>query len=269
MKKFLLTSALILGASMTFAQDKTEALVIATGKAGGGYDKASHATSTRMSQRGWKNITILNTNGSDEITLAACNGNADIWWSQIDAIYARSLEGCILDPVAFNGAEYAILMFPPDSDNSKLKHIGSDDIVAVDKIGSGTELFWNTVVGIETGDNGTGDDWASAKVANVPMNSKALVSAAKAGKLTAVVMVRKPDNVDILNMLALGWTFGEFYDKDINDQLFNNKPLYASIELELLPDAENYVYEVNSFVGVSPEHTDNDDLRSDLLDSVE
>lgn len=273
MKNFLLATTLILSGAMAFAQDQSDALVIATGKPGGGYDKASQAAAVRMGQRGWTGITVLNTKGSDEITLAACNGKADIFWAQIDAIYARALDGCNLEPVVFNGEEYAILMFPPESDNSKLKHLTSEDRIAVDGIGSGTELFWKTIVGIENGDNGTQDTWATAQKLNVDLKAKTLISAAKSGKITVAIFVRSKSSPDIQTLLGLGWTMGEFYDKDVNDELFNDKPLYESREVSYKHENKNvygnYVYVVNSFVGVSPEHAENDELKSDLTDSVE
>ena len=89
-----------------------EGLVIAAGKKGGGYHKKAEELAVRLEQRA-HDVEVVNYNGSDEITLAMCNGEAQIGIGQIDAVDARRLEGCRLHPAADYGTELALLLFTP------------------------------------------------------------------------------------------------------------------------------------------------------------
>lgn len=109
-----------------------EPLTIATGKAGGGYDRRAIQIEQRLEQRGIE-AQILNLNGSDEISLAVCAGRAGLGILQIDAIYARSLEGCQMKAVASYGAEVALLLFPPRAQHDELSDLGP---------GSALGVFW-------------------------------------------------------------------------------------------------------------------------------
>ena len=67
-----------------------EDLVIAAGKEGGGYHKKAEEIAVRLEQRG-HNFEVANFNGSNEITLTMCKGEAQIGIGQIYAVYARRL----------------------------------------------------------------------------------------------------------------------------------------------------------------------------------
>lgn len=269
--KTILTAAVIgVVATTAIAQDKTQPVVIAAGMPDGGYDKFAKAMTTRLNQRGYANVTVSNNNGSDAITLAACNGKADVWIAQVDAIYTRYTEGCVLAPVADYGTEVAVLMVPPKSEIDELSDLTADDAVAVDGIGSGTELFWRTIASIESGDNGSGDAWA--KATPVESSPELLNTMANFGDIQAAVLVRKPDNQQIQMLLNQGWTFAELWDKDINDQEFNNLPLYESAENRFNSQdgaVEAWTYNVRAFVGVSKQLASNRPFKMDIVSAVQ
>lgn len=249
MKKTII-AALAFAASVGLAQ--AQDLTIATGKEGGGYDKAARELSQRLGQRQIGN-TVLNLNGSEEISLALCGGKADIGIMQIDALYARALEGCTLKAAGIYGREVAVLLLPPKSRYDELSDLSAKDSVLVDTIGSGSSLFWQTVVKIENGDDGSKDDWAKATPVYDPISLAN--TSAEMGELQAVVLVRRPDSKDITGLLQLGWTIGELWDKDIDDLAFNSGSLYNSMKVEVAPPngrkTWNYGYEVRSFYVVS------------------
>ena len=224
--------------------------VIAAGKAGGGYDKRAQDMAERLKQR--QMLTdVINLNGSDEISLAVCGKRAQIGIMQIDAIYARSLEGCTMKPVGVYGEEVAVILFPPKSDMDELSDLTAQSAVMVDTIGSGSDLFWNTIVRIETGDDGSGDEWAKARVVNDPL--ELAVASATMGDVQALVLVRKPDSPDITRLLELGWTMGELWDKDVNDLQFRGAELYESAKIDIrygASKARDYGYVVRSFIVV-------------------
>lgn len=236
--KFLIP--LLLASTAAYA----EPLVIAAGKPSGGYDAAAQRLKMRLSQRN-TDAAVVNYNGSDEITLALCSNKADIGFTQIDAIYSRAIEGCTLQPLGLYGKEYAYIFFPPDSPHNELEDLTNTDTVLIDTVGSGSDLFWNTIRDIELGDQGNGSEWAGAGSVNEPIDLAPTL--AEIGDIDAVVMVRKPDSRDIANLMGLGWEQGWLYDKDINDVEFNGKELYTTVD--------DQVYEVRSFV-VSGPHFD-------------
>lgn len=232
---------------------------IATGKAGGGYDRRARQIEQRLEQRGVIS-TVINLNGSDEISLALCGGRANLGIMQIDAIYARSLEGCQMKAVGSYGAEAALLLFPPRSPHDELSDLGPGSAVMVDTIGSGTDLWWRTAVRIELGDDGSNDEWANARVVNDPL--ELANTSAEMGEIDAVVLVRKPDSADVQNLLGQGWTLGELWDRDINDLEFNGAPLYRSEKLKVAAPGSKTLkawgYEVRSFIAVTRATADGD-----------
>lgn len=224
---------------------------IAAGKAGGGYDQRARQIEQRLEQRGVLS-TVINLNGSDEISLALCGGRASLGIMQIDAIYARSLEGCQMKAVGSYGAEAALILFPPRSDLDSLSDLGPNATVLVDTIGSGSDLFWRTIVRIETGEQGGNDEWASARVVNDPL--ELANTSAEMGEVDAVVLVRKPESADVQALIGQGWTVGELWDRDINDLEFNGAALYRSDKLKVPTPGgkplKAWGYEVRSFIAV-------------------
>lgn len=220
-----------------------EPLIIGAGKAGGGYDAAAQKLATRLSQRN-TDAVVSNYNGSDEITLALCQKAADIGYAQIDAIYARGQEGCFLKPIGMYGTEVATIWFPPKSSDNELEDLTAESRILVDTIGSGSELFWNTIVGIETNpDMGSGDDWASAQPVYEPLDMAPTLGSF--GEIDALLIVRKPGSNDVAFLQEQGWQQGWVYDKDINDLMFNDVSLYTS-------DNNYQTYEVRSFLVSGP-----------------
>lgn len=256
MKKFLLTTALILATLPAIAEAP---LIIAAGKPGGGYDARAKQIAERLMQRGMPTV-VENKNGSDEISLAVCGGRADIGIMQIDAIYARALEGCTVKPVAVYGEEVALILFPPKSENDELSDLTAQDAVMVDTIGSGTDLFWRTAVSIEQGDDGTKDEWSQARIVNDPL--ELANASASMGDVDAVVLVRRGDSADIMRLLETGWTVGEMWDRDLDDLQFNDGPLYTSEKLSVMyaggRKQAGWMYKVRSFIVVSTEVANGD-----------
>lgn len=219
-----------------------EPLIIAAGKPGGGYDKAGHALAERLSQRN-VDAVVKNFNGSDEITLALCSKHADVGITQIDAIYARGQEGCFLKPIGIYGTEYATIWFPPKSSNNELEDLTADSRILVDTIGSGSELFWNTIVSIETGEDGSNDEWSKAQPVYEPVDMAPTLGSF--GEIDALLIVRKSGSADFKFLDEAGWELGWVYDKDINDLMFNDVSLYQS-------DNNYQTYEVRSFLVSGP-----------------
>lgn len=267
MMRSLFNVLAVLSLAVGFAAMLTEpvsadALTIAAGKPGGGYDRRAQQMEQRLEQRGIE-AQIVNLNGSDEISLAVCAGRAGIGIMQIDAIYARSLEGCQMKAVAAYGTEMALLLFPPRSDNDQLSDLGPGSAVMVDTIGSGADLFWRTIARIETGEDGDGDEWASARAVNDPI--ELANASAGMGEIQAVLMVQKPDNAALQALLGQGWTVGELWDRDIDDLDFNGGPLYLADEMTIpTPSGKNtsaWGYGVRSFVTVPQTVATGDRLR--------
>ena len=111
MPKLIIIFSLVLSV-LNMSSLLAEDLVIAAGKEGGGYHKKAEEIAVRLEQRG-HDVEVVNYNGSDDITLAMCKGEAQIGIGQIDAVDARRLEGCRLHPAADYGTELALLLFPP------------------------------------------------------------------------------------------------------------------------------------------------------------
>lgn len=270
MYKFIGASVIAaLFATASIAQDK-QSITIVSGMEGGGYHSHSMKMAERLVQRGYPSVDVISSNGSDAITLSACNGKADIWVAQIDAIYSRHTEGCSLEPVADYGSEMAFLMFPPNSDMTELGDLDASKRIAVDGIGSGTELFWKTIVSIEKSEDGDNDAWSkSAMVESAP---DLLNTMANFGDIHAAVLVRKPDSPHIKMLLDQGWTIGYFWDRDIDDKIFNSLPLYASEKVTVknsnAKTQKNYVYVVRSFIGVSAKHKNDRKLKMDVAGSA-
>ncbi|MGB0660387.1 MAG: hypothetical protein ACPGNV_09430 [Mangrovicoccus sp.] len=205
-------------------------LTIAVGQPGRGYEARGLEIGQRLAQRGY-DVTVENFEGSDAISLAVCDGRADVGIMQIDAIYARGAENCSLKTVGSYGDEYAFLLFPPKSKNDELSDLGEGDKILVDTIGSGTELFWRTIVSIETGDKGNKSKWAKA----TPIYDLTILAdtMASAGEIDALLVVGIPTNAEVLGLLEKGWELGELWDKDINDMNFRGGSLYEYEKVEI------------------------------------
>lgn len=235
-------------ASVASASD----LTIATGQPGGGYASAAAKIAQRLEQRNY-DVDISHLQGSDEITLALCGGNADIGITQIDAMDARAMEGCQLKPVGTYGVEAAVILFPPKSKHNELDDLGADAKILVDTVGSGTDLTWHTMVRIENSEHGNKSKWSQATAVNDPVSMAQ--TAADFGDIHAVIMVRKPDSLAISQLLERGWKLGELFDKDIDDYEFNGQPLYGKKKFKIKAGRKNHKgwgYEIRSFVVATP-----------------
>lgn len=253
--------AMLLAASSLNA----ETINIATGKTGGGYDAAAQTAAQKLRQRG-NDVSVSNLNGSDEITLKICRGEAQVGLTQIDAIDARAAEGCTLRPVAVYGdGEIAVILFPPNSEFDEMDDLTDQQTVLVDTVGSGSSLFWDTIRRIENGPDGNKSDWSKAKTVNEPVSmAEALHSF---GDIDAVIMVRTMNSADLSALLSRGWTLGELYDKDLNDYLFNDEPLYEPMKIRERVDGKKvkgYGYKVRSFVVVNNDVARNREMLSQI-----
>lgn len=249
MKKLLLTIATALALATPVASQT----VIAVGQEGRGYE----AFGLDMAQRlvGKLDAVTQNFEGSDAISRAVCDGTAQVGIMQVDAIFARQKEGCKLRVVGTYGTEFAYLLTPPESDIDELSDLASGTKVLVDTVGSGTDLFWNTIVSIETGPDGNANGWAKATPVNDPIFLAQ--SMAEVGDIDAVMIVGTTGSKDVKELIDAGWQMASVYDKDINDQMFNGAELYpvgdASVEGTggwLSGDASNDSYSIRSFVVV-------------------
>jgi len=243
MKTILLATAAVMGlASATLA----DGIVIGAGQEGRGYDAYAKTLSARLD-----GSTVVNFAGSDEISLAVCDGDVMVAPVQNDARYQRSKEGCDLRILGeYGNQEYAFILFPEGSDYNELSDLSANDKVLVDEIGSGTDLFWTTINDVEA-EHGNGSSWTQAtRVNDMFLFADGM---AAGGDLDAVIYVGDPQDAQILDFLTNGWTVGELYDKDINDMTFNGESLYENATVNInVPgqffNEKNDAYVVRSFI---------------------
>lgn len=225
MIKAIMTGAMALALLAGTAMADT----IGTGRDGGGYD----ARATSFVQQLGGDWDLENYAGSEDIARAVCDDDNDvnIGIMQIDAMVQLGNEGCVLAPVGvYPAQEYAFIMFPPGGEN-ELDDFNGTNRVLVGEAGSGTALFWRTIVAIENGENGNGSAWSEMTPVFGPT---ALANAqASMGQINAVIMVTSPDAQAIQDLLNLGWTVGELDDKDIDDFQFNGSSLYTRSTIEI------------------------------------
>lgn len=248
MKRFLIIAAWLCGFAAAASADP---ITIATGKQGGGYDRRAQEIGQRLEQRGIP-VEIVNMNGSDEISLAVCGGRAGIGLMQIDAIFARALDGCDLKPVGVYGTEYAMLLVPPGAEKDELSDFGPGDTILADTIGSGSDLWLRTAIRIETGDEGDSDEWAQVRIVNDPL--ELAHASATMGEINGVILVRKSNSPDVVRLLELGWTLGYLWDRDLDDLQFKGQPLYAGEKITVQANSvksRNWAYQVRSFIVAS------------------
>ena len=268
MKKLLTSfAAIALVASPLIAEDAstTDIKLIAGASESGGYYRNAVAVAEKLNQRG---ITseVDTTSGSDEITLGICSGKYLAGYSQIDAIFARTKEGCNIRPIAkYGDGELAMILFPPKSEYNSLDDLTASNNILVNGIGSGASLFFDTIKSIENGDDGNKSEWAKANGVN---DTYDLADAmASFGDIDAAIMVDTLNSKSLATLLSLGWEIGELYDKDINDQLFNNKPLYEPVKINQRVNGvkvKGYGYNVRSYGVVSEKTTRDRELYSIL-----
>lgn len=246
MKRFITACITSIALAIPAAADT---FTIGVGQEGRGYEAFGKEVAARLKNM---DTEIVNYEGSDDISIAVCDGDAQGGIMQIDAIYARKKEGCNMRIVGTYGEEFAYLLVPADSKLDELHDFDNDTRVLVDTIGSGTDLFWNTIVDIETGEHGNSSTWSQAQPVNDPIFLAAAM--ADAGEIEAVLMVTTPDSVELKELIDDGWELVQLEDKDINDLEFNGGSLYPRDDAEIAGtsgffsgniDADSYV--VRSF----------------------
>lgn len=228
MKKILMSAAAALTMLAQPMMADSDVFTVAVGQEGRGYESFGKEVISRL-----KNMDgeYENYAGSDDISLAVCDGDAEGGIMQIDAIYARQKEGCRMRIVGTYGSEYAYLLVPEDSKLDELHDFDSSTRVLVDEIGSGTDLFWNTIIDIETGEHGNSSTWSKANPVNDPLFLADAM--ADAGEIDAVLMVTTTDSAELRELIDGGWELIQLEDKDINDLEFNGDSLYPREEAEI------------------------------------
>lgn len=252
MKKILLATAI----TLTLVGAAAAETAIGVGQPGRGYEAFGKDMVERLV--GKMPARIANYEGSDAISRAVCDGEVQVGIMQIDAIYARQKEGCSLRVVGTYGTEYAYMLVPPGSSIDELHDLSSGSKVLVDTVGSGTDLFWNTIVSIETGPQGNKSGWAQAASINDPVFLAP--SMADLGEVDAVMIVGTTKSKDVKELVDAGWELVAIDDKDINDEMFNGNSLYPREDAEidgtggwLSGNASNTSYAIRSFVVVGSE----------------
>lgn len=257
MKRFIATAITAIALAMPAAADT---FAIGVGQEGRGYEAFGKEVAARL--KGME-TNVVNFEGSDDISLAVCGGEVQGGIMQIDAIYARQKEGCSLRIVGTYGSEFAYLLVPPGSSLDELHDFDGSTRVLVDTIGSGTDLFWNTIVDIETGEHGNNSTWSKAQPVNDPIFLAGAM--ADAGEIEAVLMVTTPTSAELKELVDEGWHLIELEDKDINDLIFNGGSLYPREEAEIAgtggffsgnTDADSYV--VRSFFVLNSDYAAQD-----------
>ncbi len=263
---FGVITALTLLASPAFAQVSPPPITIYTGGEGGGYDARAQVLAQRLAQRGVE-TRIENMNGSDEITLAACRDPNSMWIAQIDALYVREMrDGCYLVELGLYGDESAAIFFPDGSRLNELSDLDETHTVLVDRIGSGSDLAWSTMVSIEQ-EHGRSNAWTNVTIEYGSVRRASAL--ATRGTIDAVFLVRTPGSDDFTRLMQAGWDLGEMYDRDIDDLDYGAKPLYERVDLRLVnargrADQER-AYLVPSFIGTTEQIERN---HPDLFDAM-
>lgn len=255
----------------TTALAENPPITIYTGGEGGGYDTQAQVIAQKLTQRG-ETVTVVNLNGSDEITLNACRDEYSMWIAQKDALYIREVkDGCVLIDLGLYGNEYSMLFFPPDSDLDEISDLDSSHKVLVDRLGSGSDLTWGNQVAIDIEHGGT-DSWTEAEVEYGSV--RRATSLATRGNIHAAFLVntRGSDNVKLL--LSQGWTLGYNWDRDINDLTYGSNPLYEQEKITVDDgngnSQKNWAYQIPSFIGTTEAIERNfPDLFDDMLSAVE
>lgn len=224
-----------------------QSITVFTGVKGGGYDSTARMLEQRLEQRGLT-VEVENRKGSDDITLQACSNDSSVWIAQSDALWKREMnEGCLLEVLADYGDEVGMLFFPPNSSNKKLSHLSSGDLVFVAGVGSGSELTFANQQSIEK-EHGRSDEWSDAQ--KVTGDVRRLSALANRGKVTAAFLVTTPNSKSVQKMIDSGWRCGEMYDKDINDLMWGDKPLYEPVKYTA-GKKTCWGYRVPSFIGTT------------------
>lgn len=248
-KTYLMAIALFAAAATTASAADYK---IGTGRDGGGYDKRTDLFVQQVSD-----FESANFAGSEDIARAVCTDNEIVLGiAQIDAIKQMEDEGCSLETVGIYPAqEYAIYMYP-DGGPSSLDKLDASNKVLVGEAGSGTALFWRTIVGIENGPDGNKSAWSTAGTEFAPYalaNTRAVE-----GRLDAAILVTSEDSKDIQMLLSQGWNVGELDDKDINDFQFRRSNLYERSSIVIdhpskWSDIKEDAIEVRSFWIANPD----------------
>ena len=201
---------------------------IGAGRDGWGYDRRAEAFVQQI-RDGWQ---VENFAGSEDIARAVCADNdTPLGIMQIDAMVQMSREGCTLQPIGnYPAQEFAFIMFPPGGEN-ELDDLNGDNSVLVGEVGSGSALFWRTIVSIEEGEHGNSSNWAEM----TPVFGPFALADTKAsfGEIDAAILVTSPDAQIIQDLLTAGWEIGELDDKDIDDFVFGRGPLYTRSSIEV------------------------------------
>jgi len=263
--------SLTIGMSASFAQTMADPMVIYTGGKGGGYDAAAKNLVARMEQRGVTAV-VENRAGSNDITLQACKNPNSGWIAQIDALYVREMtDGCSLIVLGDYGTEMAAIFFSEKSGLDDMDDLTANHTIFVDKLGSGSELFWKTAVSIEV-EHGGSDEWIEANV--ITGDLRRATPMANRGKIHAIVLVRSlAKSGDFTKLLKQGWVLGQLWDKDINDLQYGTTSLYDPEKFELIVDGKrhrNWGYSVKSFIGTTEAvEMDNYDVFDAMLSALE
>lgn len=251
MKQYLTTTALTVLIAMTpIAAAAAETFRIAVGQPGRGYEARGKVIAQRI-----PGATVINFEGSDDISKAICSDDAEMGIMQLDAIYLRSKDGCTLQVVANYGSEFAFILFPPKSPHDSLHDLTAQDTVMADTIGSGSDLFWQNIRAIDR-EFGGSDKWTEAKTMSSPIIPSMATAMAGTKQVSAIIMVGNPNSQEVIDLYAQGWTAGDLSDKDINDLQFNGSNLYNRESVKIGPtgfmkgDTES-VYVVPSYIVVS------------------
>jgi hypothetical protein len=224
-----------------------------TGVKGGGYDADTRIMAKRVAQRGIE-TQIENRAGSDDITLQACQDPLSVWTAQIDALWVREMkDGCYLPVLAEYGTEMAMIFFPPGSKHDELSDLDETSTIFVTGVGSGSELFARTIQFIEK-EHGRGDAWSNATLETGDM--RRINALASRDKVDAAIIVRLLTSDDITKLIDAGWSLGWLKDKDIDDLLYGDSPLYTGTKIKWSAPGnktthKGYGYEVRSYVGTT------------------
>lgn len=254
MKKILIAATAAL--ALTGMAAAADTMNIAVGQEGRGYEAFGKQIVTRLGDR--IPSQTVNYEGSDDISRAVCDEDAQVGIMQIDAIYTRSKEGCRMRIVGSYGEEYVYMLVPEGSSIDELHDMDETSRILVDTIGSGTDLFWHTAVSIETGEHGNKSTWSKAQPVNDPIFIADAM--ASAGEIDAVLMVTTPNSTELKELIDSGWTLVKFKDKDIDDEQFNGDSLYPRDSAEIAGtsgwfsgNTSEKSYVVRSFVVLSDE----------------
>lgn len=225
MRRLLLGSAflaLMCGASLAGE------VTLCAGAKGKNYDAVMKGIGNELANRGHQ-VAIRNLAGSEDILKQLDAGACDYGPAQGDIYYKLSKDGSLdITPKDVLYNEVAILVCAKSSKVDELEDLGKKHVVITDSIGSGSALTWDILKSIEK-EFGNSSSWIQATTSYVPLTDAG--AAIRLKQATCAFGVGATNSKWARDLVSEGNVVAWIYDKDINDLLVNDDPLYHPVRV--------------------------------------